>query len=180
MSLQGGDMDIAHLHLMLNHVPVVGVVFGFFILLWGAIRSSKEIISIGLTTMILTALVAIPVYLTGEPAEEIVEHMPGVSESMIGIHEDAATLSLVLCILSGIGAIAALIFNRSLMPKVAGYSVIGALLLSLLTATSMVRTANLGGQIRHTEIRGGGQNNPSPGRSETDRDRKIQSDDDDD
>ena len=66
-------MDFAHLHLMFNHVPVVGVVLGSFVLLWGALRRSKDVVSVGLVTMILTALVAIPVYLTGETAEEMVE-----------------------------------------------------------------------------------------------------------
>ena len=170
-------MDFAHLHLMFNHVPVVGVVLGSFVLVWGALRRSKDVVSVGLVTMILTALVAIPVYLTGEPAEEIVERLPGVSESVIGIHQDAATVSLALCILSGLGALAAMIFNRSLMSKLAGYSLIGVLLVSLLTATSMVMTANLGGQIRHTEIRAGGQNNGSPPQSESDRGGKNHSDD---
>ena len=72
-------MDWTHFHLMMNHVPVLGSIFGFVLLAWGMLRGSTEIKKVALTILVLTALFAIPVYLTGEPAEETVEALPGVS-----------------------------------------------------------------------------------------------------
>lgn len=154
-------MDLTHLHLILNHLPVLGVIFGFLILFWGVLRGYEEVKIVGLVVLIFTALVAVPVYLTGEPAEEVVENLPGVSEQIIELHEDSALISLVLAIVTGVLAFAALVFKR-FSKAVARIPVIAALLLSFITGTFMARTANLGGEIRHTEIRQGTQNtNPS-------------------
>jgi hypothetical protein len=37
---------------------------------------------------VLTALLALPVYFTGEPAEKVVERLPGVTEPLIEEHEN--------------------------------------------------------------------------------------------
>jgi len=158
-------MDLAHLHLMLNHVPVIGVIFGFLVLFAGLATRLKTVAAVGLVFLIFAGLVAIPVYLTGEPAEEIVEHMPGVSEAVIGEHESAATVSLVSAMLSALFSIAALVFFRSRLVRIQGYLVIASLFISLITGILMVRTANLGGQIRHTEIRAASQSTTSGGES---------------
>lgn len=151
-------MDFAHLHLMLNHVPVIGSVFGFIILLASLFARSKGATAVGLILLVVSAIAAVPVYLTGEPAEEIVEKLPGVTESITGQHESAAAISLGLAIAAGLFAAAALVFSRVRTSKLPSYLVIATLMVALLTGVSMLQTANLGGQIRHTEIRSGGQN----------------------
>lgn len=146
-------MNIAHIHLMLNHIPVLGIVFGLVIGVVGLFARSKGVIRVGLGIITFSAIVAVPVYLTGDPAEEMVEGLPGVSEGVIGQHESAAAFSLVLAGVSGLLAAISLLFWRSLTSKLPGYFVAGTLLAALLTTGSMIWTANLGGQIRHTEIR---------------------------
>jgi uncharacterized membrane protein len=146
-------MDSTHLHLMLNHFPVLGIMIGFLILLWGVLRGFEEVKTVGLVVLVLTAIAAIPVYLTGEPAEEIVENLPGVSEQIIELHEDSALFSLILAIATGVLAFAGLIFKRFSSANVARFSMYAVLLLSFISGTLMARTAYLGGQIRHTEIR---------------------------
>jgi hypothetical protein len=95
---------------------------------------------------------AIPVYLTGEPAEEIVENLPGVDEAFIEQHEEAALVAFVDILIVGVAALVSLIlFGRS-RPVPNWLSVI-VLVLSVTTFVLMVRTANLGGLIRHPEIR---------------------------
>jgi hypothetical protein len=49
---------------------------------------SEELKKMSLWVFVLVALVALPVYLTGEPAEEVVEHLPGVAESFIESYEE--------------------------------------------------------------------------------------------
>ena len=155
-------MDLTHLHLMLNHLPVVGVIFGFLILAWGILRGYEEVKTVGLIVLVVTALAAVPVYLTGEPAEETVEHMAGVSEQVIELHEDSAVLSLVLAIATGVFALAVLIIKRFSSAGFARFSMFAVLILSLVTGAFMTRTANLGGEIRHTEIRQTAQKNNPP------------------
>lgn len=66
-------MNFAQVHLMLNHLPVFGVGFALIVLLAGLIVRSWGVAVVGLVTYILSAAVAVIVYLTGEPAEKIVE-----------------------------------------------------------------------------------------------------------
>ena len=83
-------MNPAHLHLMLNHIPVLGMAFGLALVSLALLRKSEELKRISLGFLIVIALLAIPAYLTGEPAEELVENLPGVSKSSIEQHEEAA------------------------------------------------------------------------------------------
>ena len=102
--------------------------------------------------LIVIALLAIPAYLTGEPAEELVENLPGVSKSSIEQHEEAAQVAFAGVLVVGVAALGGLVFSRrgKLVPN--WLSVI-VLVLSLIVFALMARTANLGGFIRHAEIR---------------------------
>ncbi len=57
-----------------------------------------------LGVMVLAALFIIPVYLTGEPAEDGIVGLPGVSKALIEQHAEAAELALGG--LPGVGALA--------------------------------------------------------------------------
>lgn len=146
-------MNSAHLHLILNHMPVLGTAFGLLLLVAGLMRKSEDLKKASLATFVLSALVAVPVFLTGEPASDVVERLPGVSESLIEAHEMAAKLSLMIIEVLGMGALATLLIQRW-RPNSTQWSLPGVLVLSLLAGASLLHTANLGGQIRHSEIRG--------------------------
>jgi uncharacterized membrane protein len=177
-------MDLTYLHLILNHIPVIGVIIGFLILAWATLRGYEEVKNTGLVVLVLTALVAIPVYLTGEPAEEVVEHLPGVSEQIIELHEGAALYSLILVIVSGALALLALVAKRFLSAKVSVVAVYACLVFSLIAAASLAYTANLGGQIRHSEIRQVQSGNPNaeiqPEKKKDDDDHSETKEDEDD
>ena len=144
-------MSIVHLHLLLNHVPVVGILFA--LLLFAAAIFLRETVStrfaLGFSAAI--ALVALAVYFTGEPAEEAIEKLAGISERVIEQHEEAAELSTIAMSMFGALALAALvIFRKRKMPRWVGAAgLAGTIVLTAL----MGWTANLGGQIRHSEIR---------------------------
>jgi hypothetical protein len=71
------DLSPAHLHLLLNHIPVLGtMIFAPLVLAWGLLRRSRDATLTGLLLAILLALTAVPIYLTGEPAEEQLERQP--------------------------------------------------------------------------------------------------------
>ena len=72
-----------HVHLMLNHIPVLGMVFTSLLLAYALIRDQAELRKAALALFILLALVTPAVYLSGEGAEEGVEHLAGVSEAAI-------------------------------------------------------------------------------------------------
>jgi hypothetical protein len=81
-------MNWAYVHLALNHLPVIGAIFGVLLLLLALLRKSEELKRVSLGVFVITALLALPIYFTGEPAEEVVEHLPGVAEPLIERHEN--------------------------------------------------------------------------------------------
>lgn len=146
-------MSFVHLHLLLNHVPVIGMVFVLLLLAVALWRRSSEIGKLALSVVVGIALVTGIVFLTGEPAEEAVEHVAGVSESIIHQHEEAAEAALIGTGMAGVLSLAFLgWYRRRELPR----WVAAASLAVVLAVTGMMAwTANLGGQIRHSEIRGG-------------------------
>ncbi len=168
-------MDPLHIHLLLNHFPVIGTIIGIALLLLGFFSKSDAIKRASLAVFFGIALLTIPVYLTGEPAEERVEKAVGVSKAIIEEHEDAAMPALIAMEITGFVALIGL-FVSFRISRFANVSFVAALILSLVTFGLIARTANLGGQIRHVEIRTGtaATNNENPAAT------KGEKDDDDD
>ena len=104
---------------MLNHIPVLGIAFGLALVSLALLRKSEELKRISLGFLIVIALLAIPAYLTGEPAEELVENLPGVSKSSIEQHEEAAQVAFAGVLVVGVAALGGLIFfrRRKLVPN---------------------------------------------------------------
>jgi uncharacterized membrane protein len=167
-------MNWAHVHLALSHLPVIGAIFGLLLLLLALLRKSEELKRVSLGVFVITALLALPVYFTGEPAEEMIEHLPGVAEPLIERHENAALFALLMAGVTGIVALIGLILFRR--AETLPIWVVGAaLVLSLATSGLMGWTANLGGEIRHTEIRAGFT---APAETETEGKQKKEKEED--
>jgi uncharacterized membrane protein len=147
-------MNSAHLHLLFNHAPILGSAFGLLLLVWGMLRRSDSVSRVGLATLVLSALIAIPAYLTGGPAEHLVEDLPGISEASIHTHEQAALIASYA--LWALGAACAWVLWRyrrtgvSVPSRYTRFALVGA----VVVAGLMSWTSLLGGVIRHTEIRG--------------------------
>lgn len=152
-------MDAVHLHLLLNHVPVLGTIFGFVLLAIGLIRRSDELQRAGLVTFIGVALVTIPVYISGtvayESIEELLEDVDPAAEGFIDQHETAGLIGFVSTLVLGIVALVTLWAWKR--PELARWLVIASLVLAIVVGGVVGWTANIGGQIRHTEIRAGFQ-----------------------
>jgi len=146
-------MNGAQIHLAVNHLPVVGVLIAFLVMLAGTILKNEVVKKTGLAILVFAAVAVAPAYLSGEEAEEVVEHKPGVSESLIHDHEESAELSLVFTALSGGVAALALFLGRKRNGELSKKTAVGAMGLSAVTVVLLAYTAHLGGMIRHDEIR---------------------------
>ncbi len=154
-------MSAEHLHLLLNHGPIFAVAFALPLLLYGVIRRNSTVSKVALLGFVAAAVLAIPVYLSGEEAEHAVEELPGVSHDYIEEHEEAAELTLWL--VSGLGlASAVVLFLSRKKPQMSNGLLAVVLLASIGVFISIAYTNNLGGKIRHSELRSGGamQQNP--------------------
>ena len=143
-------MDPTHIHLFINHVPVLGTIFGALLLLYALVAKKQEVLLASMGLFVIAGLGAGIAYLTGESTEHTVEGLPGVAESFIEAHEEAALIALIAAIVLGVGALLILLFGRKRTPR---WAAIATLVVALGTSGVMTWTANLGGQVRHTEIR---------------------------
>ncbi len=144
-------MNAAHLHLMINHIPVLGTVFGLLLLAFALGRKSEDLKKAALATFVTVALVAVVTYLTGEPAQEKVKQVPGITEAFFEKHEDVAGAAMAGSVAVGVVALVGLVWFHGARPMKPWF---GALLLTgaLVVSGLMAYTAYLGGQIRHTEM----------------------------
>ena len=147
-------MNATHIHLLLNHFPIIGTLLGSGLLLWGIIKKQNNLKTAAAAILALMAIIAIPVYLTGEPAEETVENLPGVSEAMIELHEEAANLAIWVMMFTGAIALVAVIFS-ALKRTTASALFIAVFILSAISFGTMARTGYYGGKIRHSELNNG-------------------------
>ena len=146
-------MNAAHLHLVLNHIPVIGSAIAIFVLLIGILKKSDDIKKVSLLILILTALITIPVYLSGDKAQAKIEgNYEDVDEDFIESHEDFALYSFIVMDIAGVIALAVLFLFKK--PKTLPNSIAFFMLALLLIVNGMMAyTANLGGKIHHPEIR---------------------------
>lgn len=172
-------MNMAHLHLILNHLPIFGTLFGLALLAVGLLRNSEELKRISLIIFVLMALAVVPTFLTGESAEEHVKNLPDVSEAYTESHEAAAKVSLAVTLLLGVISAATLVLSIRRM-KAAVWMAFATLVTALLVGGSLIYTASLGGQIRHSEIRVGAATAGSNGEGERERSEHREGREDDD
>ena len=144
-------MNLAHVHLLLNHVPTVGAAIAIALLILALIRKNDDLKRVAFEVFFVVALLTIPAYLSGVSAEKQIKDRDGISLMMIAAHESAAVTSLVLMQLAGAFAWFGLWkFRRT--ARWGRTTMYALLLLSALTLAVTARTANLGGEIRHPEI----------------------------
>ena len=146
-------MNAAQIHLALNHAPLFLSVLGGGILILGMIQKNETFKTLSLYMLVAAALFTIPVFLTGEGTEELVEHLPGITENMIEKHEDMAKIAMIVIAISGVTALAGIFLRKKASMAKAVFAL--CLLLSLAAFGTMAQTAHLGGLIRHSELQAG-------------------------
>jgi uncharacterized membrane protein len=152
------NLSAAHFHLLLNHTPTIGFGVGIVLYVAALFERSDSLKRASLVLLFLTAVLAIPTYLTGNFTE--IQICPkgaciaDVSVALIRAHEDAALLAFAFMEVTGFFAwlgLWQLRWQASLPRRTAA----ALLLLSLATFGLMGLAANKGGEIRHSEIHAG-------------------------
>lgn len=163
-------MNLPHLHLLLNHFPVIGMMIAFGLFVAGLLWKSDDLKRASLVIFLGISLLSIATYVTGNAAGEAicdgVDHLDGqdaiapdkpcrlplgASRAIIQMHEDAAFTALGFMELCGVFAWLGLWqFRRTSRIPAATLAII--CVLSVVTLALMSRAANMGGDIRHPEI----------------------------
>lgn len=145
-------MDWVHLHLALNHVPVLGTPFLIGLLAWATWRRQDATLRLCLWLFVALAAASIAIKFTGDFAAEKVSKSPAFDSSLMERHEQSADRATTGVFFMGIAAVLALFLSRG-GRKVCRWTLALLGLMAIVTFALMVRTANLGGHIRHPEIR---------------------------
>ena len=147
-------VNLAYLHLLLNHVPTVGAVVALGLLLLALVRRDEPLKHVGLEMLFVIAVLTLPVYMSGVAAHQKLRNQPGLSDDAMRVHHDAALAGFTVTEFAGFVAWIALWQTRRRGRPARGL-VPGVTLLSIVALALMARAATLGGEIRHPEIQTG-------------------------
>ena len=87
--------------LALNHVPIVGLVFGLVFLLIGIRRDSLPPVRAALQTFVAVGLIAAAAATSGLVASDILSSAGWFDATIVGAHQDAGiTTAILLCALA--------------------------------------------------------------------------------
>lgn len=145
-------MNDAHLHLVLNHLPIIIPVISLAVLVCGFAFRSEIVKRTAYFLFILGALCTIPAFLSGEGAEEAIESIQGVDEQLIKVHEEIADVFAILSYVLGGIALASLFASWKGKSYATGLSILTGVF-CLVVLFYAKNTGTSGGEIRHSEIR---------------------------
>jgi uncharacterized membrane protein len=145
--------SLAHLHLILNHLPIVLIPLGLLMLGIGWYRKLSILQYWGLGILGIAGFFALPVYLTGEEAEHVVEELAGVSEHVLEEHEEWGQRAMIISLMLSSFSIFTWIRLRQTgkLDARLGGLVLG---LGMMACVALGLTALEGGEIRRPELRG--------------------------
>ena len=143
----------AHLHLLVNHAPVLGTLFALALLAASFLFAPDVLRRAALVTLVGCGVAAAAANYTGEPAEDAIRGFPGVRREVIHEHEEMGEKAFIISVALGVLSLVALVRWRRI-PVPRGASV-GLLAATAFAGGAMLYTSLLGGRIRHTEVRPG-------------------------
>jgi membrane protein YqaA with SNARE-associated domain len=147
-------MNAPYIHLIFSHLPVTGVPISLMIFLIAYIKRSHQIFIAGCWVLLIVSLGAVPTYWAGEPAEEIVKHLPHFNEQVFERHEAWGQYALMSTLLSGFLALVCLFYD-SFRKTIIKPLIVATIVWVTVNAAILLMTANYGGKVNHQEIRSG-------------------------
>jgi uncharacterized membrane protein len=145
-------VNYEHLHLLLNHFPIIGSFIGAGLLLASFFGKNEDLRRSSYVVFVGIALITIPAFLSGFAAQQMLRDAPGVSDALVRRHESSALLSIWFMEITGALALVGLWQSQGTGRPPRG-NVVAMLIFSLLTVGLISRTGYTAGEIRHPEVR---------------------------
>jgi uncharacterized membrane protein len=146
------NLNLAHVHLLLNHFPTIGMIVGLGLFIVAIMTKSDHLKSASLVIFFGIALLSIPTFASGTAAGLALSKNSDVSKTMVDAHETAAFEALGIMELTGALAWLGLWQHRRRSRFPMG-TLAAVLIAALVSFGLMGRAASIGGDIRHPEIR---------------------------
>jgi hypothetical protein len=144
-------MNAVQLHLLLNHFPTVGFSIGLGLFLIAIVGKRDVLKRASLVIFFLMAALTIGTYVSGSDAQVEIKETPGISAATISEHETAALWGFAFMQATGFLAWLGLWIWRRI-GRLPTWNAGLVMLLAVFTFAVMARAANIGGEIRHSEI----------------------------
>ena len=143
--------DLAHLHLLLNHFPTVGMVIAIVLYAIAHVGRSDTLVRNTFAVFFGLALVALPAFVTGDAAQTVLKGRTDVSASALAAHQDVALYAFIVMEMTGACAWLGLWQFRRIreIPPLTRGVVWG---LAVVSTLLMAQAGYVGGQIHHPEI----------------------------
>ena len=141
-------MNFDHLHLLLNHVPIIGFFVGVGLFVASFTGSNDDLRRSSLIIFAAVALLTIPTFVSGVGADRSIAGETGVSDVLVRRHEGAAMLGLWFVLATGAAAVMVL-WRSQRRGGPSRANLLTVLLLAIIASVLMGRTGNTGGDIRH-------------------------------
>jgi uncharacterized membrane protein len=145
-------MNDAHLHMVVNHFPIIGTIFGIGILITGIFLKNSSVKNTAYILFVIAAIFGALSMGTGEGAEEMVEDFPNIGKAIIHEHEELAEKFALVLYITGVIALISFVAAIKKFRLAQIFSFI-TLVLALLAGIISINVGTSGGEIRHTEIR---------------------------
>lgn len=168
-------MSATHIHLILNHLPLVGTLVGIGLLVAG-MYATPSLRKTALALFAISGLIAVAVNFTGEAAEEALEAVRVVSHDLVEAHEHAAKPAFISAVILGLLSLGTLAAKRK--RELSKSVSLAFVAMSLVVLVLMGRAATLGGRISHPEIRGAAVVTAVDGESDTSTEKSDVDNDD--
>src|SRR5262245_25556960 len=147
-------MNLAHFHIVVNHIPSLGSIAGLALLAAGIYRKDEVIKQFAYTVLVLITMAVLPTYISGAEAQRIVAKNPSYSAGMIQLHQNMAMITLLLMTFAGMFAWFG-IWEYRRHKRSASLTTMATLITTTAAVVLVLETASIGGKISHSEIREG-------------------------
>lgn len=147
-------MNAPHIHLLINHLPIIGLIIGILVVIFGLLTKKQVVSSVGLWITMIAGLSSYPTMYSGGASEHFFEENKGkycVNEDLIHEHEEAADLAFWPCIVTGVFAGIALFGHRK-GHKHTKKAEILVVFIGIIAIVLISKAGLTGGEIRHPEI----------------------------
>jgi len=145
-------MNLAHLHIVLNHVPSLGSIAGLVLLAFGIYKKDEVIKQGACFVLVFITMAVLPTYISGAEAQRMIAKSPSYAGGLVQLHQNAAMITLLFMTAAGMFAWFGLWEYRR-VGKVGSRTTTFTLMTTTSAAASILLTANIGGGINHPEIR---------------------------
>lgn len=151
-------MTAALTHVLVVHLPVIGVFFTLAVALIGAATGDRRMIFTGWVFLVVCAVGAAVAYGSGPPAfEQLKAGFDEATRELAERHALVSRAAFMATILAGLVALQALL-RTAAAEEPSPWLVRGLAAFLLVVAGLLVWAAHLGGSIRHQEARIGANN----------------------